>query len=152
VPPNCGCSRPIWHILLVVKKMWHILRFTISPDVAHGAVHHRWLCSLPGHNCARCPPVAAHSHQHLCHQVNFIFFNIFHSTFILNWRWNELREKFDLGRRLAPGRRDARGYEKGTEIFWIDCFRFLYYKPFFNMKNYQFQSVSQPFSTIFCTL
>jgi hypothetical protein len=42
--------------------------------------------------------------------------------------------------------------ENGTEIFRIDRFRFLYYEPFFNMKNYQFQLVSQPFSTIFCTL
>jgi hypothetical protein len=42
--------------------------------------------------------------------------------------------------------------ENGTEIFRIDRFRFLYYEPFFNMKNCQFQSVSQPFSTIFCTL
>jgi hypothetical protein len=42
--------------------------------------------------------------------------------------------------------------ENGIEIFRIDRFRFLYYEPFFNMKNYQFQLVSQPFSTIFCTL
>jgi hypothetical protein len=28
--------------------------------------------------------------------------------------------------------------ENGTEIFQIDRFRFLYYEPFFNMKNYQF--------------
>jgi hypothetical protein len=42
--------------------------------------------------------------------------------------------------------------ENGTEIFRIDRFGFLYYEPFFNIKNCQFQSVSQPFSTIFCTL
>jgi hypothetical protein len=42
--------------------------------------------------------------------------------------------------------------ENGTEIFRIDHFRFLYYEPFFNTKNCQFQLVSQPFSTIFCTL
>jgi hypothetical protein len=42
--------------------------------------------------------------------------------------------------------------ENGTEIFRTDRFRFLYYEPFFNMKNCQFQLVSQPFSTIFCTL
>jgi hypothetical protein len=28
--------------------------------------------------------------------------------------------------------------ENGTEIFRIDRFRFLYYEPFFNIKNYQF--------------
>jgi hypothetical protein len=28
--------------------------------------------------------------------------------------------------------------ENGTEIFRIDRFRFLYYEPFFNMKNCQF--------------
>jgi hypothetical protein len=39
--------------------------------------------------------------------------------------------------------------ENGTEIFQIDRFRFLYYEPFFNMKNCQFQLVSQLFSTIF---
>jgi hypothetical protein len=39
--------------------------------------------------------------------------------------------------------------ENGIEIFRIDRFRFLYYEPFFNIKNCQFQSVSQPFSTIF---
>jgi hypothetical protein len=43
-------------------------------------------------------------------------------------------------------------HENGTEIFRIDRFRFLYNEPFFNIKNYQFQLVSQPFSTIFCTL
>jgi hypothetical protein len=42
--------------------------------------------------------------------------------------------------------------ENGTEIFRIDRFRFLYYEPFFNIKNYQFQLVSQSFSIIFCTL
>jgi hypothetical protein len=42
--------------------------------------------------------------------------------------------------------------ENGTEIFRIDRFRFLYYEPFFNIKNYQFQLVSQPFSIIFYTL
>jgi hypothetical protein len=42
--------------------------------------------------------------------------------------------------------------ENETEIFRIDRFRFLYYEPFFNMKNCQFQLVSQPFSSIFCTL
>jgi hypothetical protein len=42
--------------------------------------------------------------------------------------------------------------ENGTEIFRIDRFRFLYYEPFFNMKNCQFQLVSQPFLTIFYTL
>jgi hypothetical protein len=42
--------------------------------------------------------------------------------------------------------------ENGTEIFRIDRFRFLYYEPFFNMKNCQFQLISQSFSTIFCTL
>jgi hypothetical protein len=36
-----------------------------------------------------------------------------------------------------------------TKIFRIDRFRFLYYEPFFNMKNCQFQSVSQLFSTFF---
>jgi hypothetical protein len=42
--------------------------------------------------------------------------------------------------------------ENGTEIFRIDRFRFLYYEPFFNIKNCQFQLVPQPFSIIFCTL
>jgi hypothetical protein len=42
--------------------------------------------------------------------------------------------------------------ENGIEIFRTDRFRFLYYEPFFNMKNCQFQLVSQPFLTIFCTL
>jgi hypothetical protein len=42
--------------------------------------------------------------------------------------------------------------ENGTKIFRTDRFRFLYYEPFFNMKNCQFQLVSQPFLTIFCTL
>jgi hypothetical protein len=42
--------------------------------------------------------------------------------------------------------------ENGTEIFRIDRFCFLYYEPFFNMKNCQFQSVLQPFSTIFFVL
>jgi hypothetical protein len=32
---------------------------------------------------------------------------------------------------MTCGTRD----ENGTEIFRIDCFRFLYYEPFFNMKN-----------------
>jgi hypothetical protein len=45
----------------------------------------------------------------------------------------------------CPGIRD----ENGTEIFRIDRFSFLYYKSFFNMKNCQFQSISQQFSTIF---
>jgi hypothetical protein len=42
--------------------------------------------------------------------------------------------------------------ENGTEIFRTDRFRFLYYEPFFNMKNCQFQLISQLFSTIFYTL
>jgi hypothetical protein len=42
--------------------------------------------------------------------------------------------------------------ENGTEIFQSDRFRFLYYELFFNIKNCQFQLVSQLFSTIFCTL
>jgi hypothetical protein len=58
---------------------------------------------------------------------------------------------------FAPSTGGARGVlagrdENGTEIFRIDRFRFLYYEPFFNMKNCQFQLVSQLFSTIFCTL
>jgi hypothetical protein len=39
-----------------------------------------------------------------------------------------------------------------TKQKYSDRFRFLYYEPFFNMKNCQFQLVLQPFSTIFCTL
>jgi hypothetical protein len=49
-------------------------------------------------------------------------------------------------------KKDVTRDENGTEIFRIDRFRFLYYEPFFNMKNCQFQLVSQLFSTIFCTL
>jgi hypothetical protein len=57
----------------------------------------------------------------------------------------DLNQESSLAR---PGDRD----ENETEIFRIDRFCFLYYEPFFNMKNCEFQLVSQPFSIIFCTL
>jgi hypothetical protein len=74
------------------------------------------------------------------------------------WRAHEgrKRRRSRTGNGVELGMADGGGVvgrdENRTEIFRIDRFRFLYYEPFFNMKNCQFQLVSQPFSTIFCTL
>jgi hypothetical protein len=48
--------------------------------------------------------------------------------------------------------KDAANIKSAGIIFRMDRFRFLYYKPFFNMKICQFQLVSQLFSIIFYTL